>query len=127
MSNPNMPLYINTDDLVPNFEIVSNLIRECGGLVFVPHIFEYRENSYKILEYIINNYDVDGFECFYTTFTKEQTDEIYKICKEHKLYISGGSDYHGKTKVNVSLGIGHGNLRVKCDEIADWKDKVRYF
>ena len=127
MSNPNMPLYINTDDLVPSFEKASNLIRECGGMVFVPHIFEYRENSYKILEYIINNYDVDGFECFYTTFTKEQTDEIYKICKERNLYVSGGSDYHGKAKVNVALGVGHGNLNVYLAEIAEWQDKVRKF
>lgn len=127
MSNPNMPLYINTDDLVPNFEKASNLIRECGGMVFVPHIFEYRENSYKILEYILDNYDVDGFECFYTTFTDEQTNEIYKICKERNLYVSGGSDYHGKAKINVALGIGHGNLRIKYDEIADWQEKVKYF
>lgn len=127
MSNPEMPLYINTDDLVPDFEQASNLIRECGGLVFIPHIFEYRENSYKILEYILNNYNVDGFECFYTTFTKEQTDEIYKICKERNLYISGGSDYHGKAKVNVLLGIGHGNLEIEYGEIEEWQDKVRYF
>lgn len=127
MSNPNMPLYINTDDLVPSFEKASKLIRECGGLVFVPHIFEYRENSHKILEYILNNYDVDGFECFYTTFSEEQTNEIYKICKDRNLYVSGGSDYHGNAKVNVALGVGHGNLNVNVLEIVDWKDKVRYF
>ena len=127
MSNPNMQLYINTDDLVPSFEKATNLIRECGGMVFVPHIFEYRENSYKILQYILDNGDVDGFECFYTTFTKEQTDEIYKICKERNLYVSGGSDYHGNAKVNVSLGVGHGNLKIEFAEIAEWLAKVRYF
>ena len=127
MSNPQMPLYINTDDLVPNFEQTVDLIRECGGLVFIPHIFEYRENSCKILEYILKNYDIDGFECFYTTFTNEQTFEIYKICKENNLYVSGGSDYHGKAKVNVALGIGHGNLNIGFAEIEAWQDKVRYF
>lgn len=127
MSNPNMPLYINTDDLVPSFEDASNLIRECGGMVFIPHIFEYRENSEKILEYILENYDVDGFECFYTTFSEEETNKIYKICKERKLYISGGSDYHGKAKANVSLGVGHGNLGIEYAEIADWQENIRYF
>lgn len=127
MSNPNMSLYINTDDLVPNFEKVSKIIKECGGMVFVPHIFEYRENSHKILEYILNNYNVDGFECFYTTFSEEQTNEIYKICKERNLYVSGGSDYHGKAKVNVALGVGHGNLKVEYKEIAEWQNRIRYF
>ena len=127
MSNPNMPLYINTDDLVPNFKEATNLIRECGGMVFIPHIFEYRENSYKILDYILEKYNVDGFECFYTTFTEEQTTEIYKICKDKNLYVSGGSDYHGKAKENVALGFGHGNLKIDFSEIIEWQDKVRYF
>lgn len=127
MSDPNGFLYINTDDLVPNFEIAANLIRECGGLVFVPHIYEYRENSHKILKYIIENYKVDGFECFYTTFSKEQTSEILEICQKHEFYISGGSDYHGEAKPNVKIGVGHGNLNIDKSEIIPWLDGIKYF
>ena len=42
------------DDFVPEFDEAANLVRECGGLVFIPHIFEYRENSEKILDYMIS-------------------------------------------------------------------------
>lgn len=127
MSDPNGFLYINTDDLVPNFEVAANLIRECGGLVFVPHIYEYRENSHKVLNYILENYKVDGFECFYTTFTAEQTREIEEICKKRGLYMSGGSDYHGKAKINVNIGIGHGNLRIEMEKIKVWREKIKMF
>lgn len=78
MSNPECPLYVEMDDLVPEFDVVANLIKNAGGLVFLPHIFEYRENSMKILTFILDNYKIDGIECFYTTFSDEQKNELLK-------------------------------------------------
>ena len=69
MSNPDGMLYVEMDDFVPDFDTASNLIRECGGLVFLPHIFEYRENSRKILDYIMK------IRCFQNKFL-----EIYFDC-----------------------------------------------
>ena len=120
MSNPDTIFYINMDDLLPDFETTSKIIRDAGGLVFIPHIFEYRENSEKILNYILDNYKIDGIECYYTTFSEEQTDRLLKICKERNLLISGGSDYHGKNKQNCELGVGKGNLKISEDIIKNW-------
>ena len=53
MSNPEGPLYVEMDDLVPDFATAASLIRKCGGLVFIPHIFEYRQNAGKILNFIL--------------------------------------------------------------------------
>ena len=39
-----------------------------------------------------------GLECYYSTYTKEQIDELLKIADELGLYVSCGSDYHGKNK-----------------------------
>lgn len=120
MSNPDTIFYINMDDLLPDFETASKIIRDAGGLVFIPHIFEYRDNSEKILNYILDNYKIDGIECYYTTFSEEQTDRLLKICKERNLLISGGSDYHGKNKQNCELGVGKGNLKISEDIIKNW-------
>lgn len=122
MSNPETKFYINMDDVLPDFNTVSNLIKECGGLVFIPHIFEYRDNSMKILNNILENYRIDGIECFYTTFTKEQHQFLLNLCKEKGLFVSGGSDYHGKMKPNVELGIGWGDLRIPKDIIKSWSN-----
>ena len=92
---------------------------EAGGLVFIPHIFEYKENSKKILNYILNNYKVDGLECFYTTFSSEQHNELLEICKKYRLFISGGSDFHGTRKPDIKLGIGRGDLCIS-KEILSW-------
>lgn len=121
MSNPSTIFFINMDDSLPDFEKVYSMIKEAGGLLFLPHIFEYRDNSEKILEYILENYKIDGIECFYTTFSIEQTNRLLKLCKERNFYVSGGSDYHGKNKRNVELGTGRGNLNINEKIIENWK------
>lgn len=125
MSNPDTLFFVNTDDIVPSFEVASNLIREAGGLVFIPHIYEYRDNAEKILNYILENYKIDGIECFYTTFTEEQTKKLLKICKDKKIFISGGTDYHGNFKPDVDMAVGFGDLSVDDSIINNWIDKVK--
>lgn len=127
MSNPECMLYVEMDDFVPDFNTAADLIKKAGGLVFLPHIFEYKDNSEKILNYIIDNYEFDGIECFYTTFSPEQTNYLLNVCEKHNYYKSGGSDYHGKAKPKVDVGVGYGNLKIEDEIINDWKDKVTYF
>lgn len=127
MSDPETPFYLEMEDLVPDFKTAANLIKETGGLVFLPHIFEYRTNSEKVLNYILENYEFDGIECYYTTFTKDQTDEVLNLCKEKNLLISGGSDFHGNVKPNVSVGIGYGNLNIPTEIINPWIKDVQLF
>ena len=121
MSNPSTQFFVDMDDALQDFEVSSKIVKEAGGMVFLPHIFEYRENSIKILNYILENYEFDGIECYYRNFTTEQTEFLLNICKEKKLYISGGSDYHGRVKPNVKMGIGEGNLNVPDDIVETWK------
>ena len=120
MSNPGSHFYVEMDDIVPTFDIASNLIRECGGKVFIPHIYEYKDNSTKILNDILNNYEIDGIECYYTTFTNEQSNYLLNICKERGLLVSGGSDYHGHNKPNVDVGTGFGNLVIPDNILNNW-------
>lgn len=90
------------------------------GKIFLPHIFEYKDNSKKILDYILDNYTFDGIECYYTTFSKEQSDFLLDLCQEKHFLISGGSDYHGTAKTKVDLGIGFGNLEIPDNILKDW-------
>ena len=124
MSDPKAPLYVEMDDLVPDFETASNLIREAGGLIFIPHIYEYKHNSMPILNYILDNHTIDGIECYYTTFSDEQHKEILEICKKHNLYISGGTDFHGTCRPEVEIGNGFGNLQIPTDIVSNWINKI---
>lgn len=120
MSNPNSIFYVNMDDVLPDFNQACNIVKNAGGLVFLPHIFEYKENSEKILQFILNNYTIDGIECYYTTFSEEQHNYLINLCTERNLLISGGSDYHGNFKPNVFLGIGYGNLNIPDKIVENW-------
>lgn len=92
MSVPTSKFFVDMDDILPSFEKASEIVKKSGGMVFIPHIFEYGENSIKILNYILDNYKFDGIECYYRNFTQEKTDFLLDICKKHNLYKSGGSD-----------------------------------
>lgn len=44
-----------------------------------------------------------GVEAFYSKFDENRTSELLDIAKRHSLYVTAGSDYHGRNK-NVKLG-----------------------
>lgn len=89
--NPKSPLYVDESSLFPSLETAIQMIHNSGGLAFLAHTFAYSPNIANELLNIINNYELDGLECFYTTFTKEQSDYLVSVCNDRKLYMSGGS------------------------------------
>ena len=118
MSNPNSVFCCNMGQFFPTPGEVEILIRESGGKVFIPHIFEYKEYAEEILNGLLKTIHVDGVECFYSKFTVEQRNEMSKFARENDLLISGGSDCHsGK---HIKIGIGRGDLLIQSDMIGDW-------
>lgn len=119
--NPKSPLYVDETSLYPNLSKVISMIHECGGKSFLAHTFAYSSSIAESLDDIFDNYKFDGIECFYTTFTDEQTEYLLEFAKNRNLLISGGSDYHGVNKVNHELGIGSGNLNINKNILEEWE------
>ena len=69
---------------------------------------------------LIDNYGVQGVECYYNSFTDEETNYLKNICKNKSVYMSGGSDYHGTKRPEVNLGTGLGKLNIPDKIILDW-------
>lgn len=101
-ADPNYILHIDKSKDYPSLEVAINAIKEADGLAFMPHIFIYKwveqEEKKAFVEEIVENYDIDGFECYYPDFSEEQKKYILNLCNKKGLYKSGGSDYHGKNK-----------------------------
>lgn len=55
---------------------------------------------------------LNATEAYYSLFDKAETELAEKICDEYGLLKSGGSDFHGATKPDISLGVGKGNLAI---------------
>lgn len=115
--------YINMSKYYPSLDKIIDIIHKSGGIAFIAHIYEYSsiDNKNETLNKIIKEYNLDGIECYYSTFTDEQTKYLIEFCKRNDLLISGGSDYHGKNKKDINLGIGKGKLEVPDEIIYNWK------
>jgi predicted metal-dependent phosphoesterase TrpH len=101
--NPESPLFVDQSETTPSAASVIDIIHECGGRAFVPHIFQYDNNSGMLLEALLK-LPIDGIECFYPDFSGEQTASLLDICKKRGLKVSGGSDHHGAHRPNNRLG-----------------------
>jgi predicted metal-dependent phosphoesterase TrpH len=101
--NPKSPLFVDQNEITPSAEAVIDVIHECGGRAFVPHIFQYDGNSEMLLEGLLK-LPIDGIECFYPDFSAAQTEYLLGLCKERGLKVSGGSDHHGAHRPNNRLG-----------------------
>lgn len=121
-ANPNHTLFIDKSEDYPSLAEAINMVKQAGGLVFLPHLFIYKwaENKEEFITGIVDNYEIDGIECYYNCFTEEQTNYLVELCYKKKLYKSGGSDYHGLNKKNLELGVGYGDLEVPKSIIEEW-------
>ena len=110
--NKNSPLYIDCAPLYFGADEVIERVHMAGGRAFLAHSFCYTSEIYDNLDAITDKYPFDGLECFYPAFTPEQTEAITSLCRKKQLLMSGGSDFHGAIRPQISLGIGKGNFSV---------------
>lgn len=62
------------------------------------------EDSFRAqLEYL-TGCGINGLECFYSRYEEDEIRFLLKEARARRLLVSGGSDYHGKNKKNISLG-----------------------
>ena len=119
----NSKLYIDKSKDYPTVQEGIDIIRKCGGLVFFPHIFIYKwaENKKEFIDTLLKEYKVDGRECMHSEFSEEQIEYLLNLTKQRNYFRSGGSDYHGKNKVGIFLGVGKGNLQIPEEFVEEWK------
>ena len=120
--NTNSEWYIDKSGDYLELEEAIKLLKDAGGLVFLPHIFIYKwaEDKKKLLDDIVSNYEIDGIECMHSEFNQEEIDYLLEYTKKNNFYRSGGSDYHGVNKPSIEMKVGKGNLKMETELIEDW-------
>ena len=101
------------------------IIREAGGICFLAHPHLLGKNK-KQLERIIDDlifYGIDGIECYHSLCSIEEQELFIRMSIERRLLISGGSDFHGKTKPGIEIGRGYGNLKIPYELLINMKSK----
>ena len=123
LMNPDSEYYTGNDAaLKPMYKDVVNIIHKAGGLVFLAHPFEYRiENTIDFIAQLLAEEKLDGIECFHPSSELDNRSNILiNYARGNKLFISGGSDFHGNKKPNIDIGVGAGTLNISKKYIEEW-------
>ena len=114
--------FLDKKDDYPSPKQTVEQIHKVGGKAFLAHVYEYKwiDDKIEYIKQLVKDSNIDGIECYYSNFTKEQTEELIEYCMENNLYISGGSDFHGLKRPNVDMGIGKGELNIPEKIIKAW-------
>lgn len=109
------PAYFKKEKLSPQEAIM--VIRRAGGAPVLAHP-KYLQLDPERLEELVLELKLAGLmgiETFYSTHTFEETRLYCQIATKFGLCVTGGTDFHGDNKPEISLGTGLGNLCVRDD------------
>jgi predicted metal-dependent phosphoesterase TrpH len=101
------------------------MIREDGGIPVLAHPFTLGLGSAAALKELLQDLKalgLAGIEVFYADHTPEQEARYLKLARELGLLITGGSDFHGDNKPEVTLGKIPSRNRLTYDLVTAMKD-----
>ena len=97
------------------------LIKKAAGKAFLAHLYVYYADDHEeLLNSMVSLNALDGLECYHSLHTIDKTNYLLDYCNKHKLYASGGSDYHGKLKPNVKLGESTFGSKIPYEILEPW-------
>jgi len=99
------PLYLNKKRLHPDNAI--KLLLDAGGIPVIAHPYQTKLNDEKLEELVaeLTDYGLMGIEVFYSKHTPDQIRFYKYLADKYGLLITAGSDFHGKTKPDIKLGM----------------------
>ncbi|MCL2860526.1 MAG: PHP domain-containing protein [Oscillospiraceae bacterium] len=120
-TDENFILFFTFNELLPQAEDISKLIRENRGKVFLAHLYHYKiPREEEFLEKITKAGMLDGVEVYHSSFNNAQIKFLEDYCKNCNLLMSGGTDCHGDKKPERKLGVGYGNMNINKSIIRNW-------
>jgi 3',5'-nucleoside bisphosphate phosphatase len=102
----------------PQFAEAAQRIGQAGGIASLAHPIRLREDLANVLPKLCAD-GLTAIEVYHSDHSPAQTELYLRLANEHRLLITGGSDFHGAAKPEIQLGTGReNNLRVP-EDLAD--------
>ena len=109
----------------PAAEAIS-MIHRCGGVAVLAHPGaldnEMRLQPVIIRELVLRG--LDGLELYYPTHTRKMKKKLRAIATQHKLLVTGGSDFHGQTRPTHRLAGTHQNFCPPCSLLDELNARI---
>lgn len=90
------------------------LIKKADGIPVLAHplLYKLSINELNALIDLLHSYGVNGIEAMYSRNHGNDEHFIRGIAREHGLFITGGTDFHGVNKPDLTIGKGEGNMQI---------------
>lgn len=105
----------------PAMEEMIDVIHRNHGVAVIAHPGVNLKGKEFLLDGILN-LGINGIEAFSSYHNPEQAEYYCQIAQEKKIFVTYGSDYHGKTK--PSIGLGQHNCHISDEEMICQLDKL---
>jgi predicted metal-dependent phosphoesterase TrpH len=116
--------YVEKKRLAPRDAIA--MIHGAGGVAVLAHPYQLKlsmtETDTVVGELTLMG--LDGIEAIYSRHTDEQRKDYSDMAARHGLLVTGGSDFHGSYKPDISVVRGLGELRVPYELLAEVKSRA---
>ncbi|MDZ7820334.1 MAG: DUF2061 domain-containing protein [Candidatus Marinimicrobia bacterium] len=100
-----MPLYMDKKRLDPRKAV--QLILAAGGIPVMAHPYQTKLQGKDLEELVgeLKSYGLLGIEAYYSKHSPAQRDRYLQLAKKYDLMVTAGSDFHGKNKKDIRLGL----------------------
>ena len=108
--------YVSKSHLAPS--VVIDAAGASNGVAVLAHPLLYGWSLDELDGYLeeLSRDGLVGVETYYSRFKADEVATLERLAEEYGLVATGGSDYHGAIKPDLSIGLGMGGLAVR-DEV----------
>lgn len=106
------PYFVMRKYLTPKKGI--ELIKKAGGIPVLAHPLLYKLSVSEIRRLLteLKEHGLSGLEVLYSRNQGNDEAFLRKLADEFHLIITGGTDFHGENKPDLSIGSGTGNMQI---------------
>ncbi len=106
-----------------SFDMI-RFIKSIGAIAVMAHpLLKLDEAQLRVFLKTAVTAGLDAIETHHSSFDAQTTEKAIELAAEFGLKQSGGSDYHGKAKPDVQLGVGRGNLQIPLEFLKTLRSK----
>jgi predicted metal-dependent phosphoesterase TrpH len=103
------------------------LIHMAGGVAVLAHPYQLKLSAADTDAMLgkLAGMGLDGVEAIYSRHSKTDRDLYCEMAARHGMLVTGGSDYHGTYKPDISIVTGLGDLRVPYTLLEEVRKRAR--
>ena len=104
-------------------EPAMKILTDCKASPVLAHPYQYHLGDKKTEELVryLKELGLHGLEVYHSSNNQHESGKLKQLAKKYDLFPTGGSDFHGNNKPDISLGVGRGGLRISSLLLDDIK------